>query len=178
MKKTEARNVPSEAKMQCFKCIKSMKFRELRIHLLKVHKIPNVFLSCTEIVNEKVCEFFCGKTLDCFIEHMKQKKNTHKTSDGAGDIPAKRVSTKVTTHVETEGVEAGGELVHNEKTPVIIKIKTRKVNAEETVSSEVEPPRKRRKVEPVKHTVSTPNVKHKGVGKRSKLMNVDTTNQL
>jgi hypothetical protein len=192
MKQTAARNVPSEAKMQCIRCHKSMKFRELRIPLLKVHKIPNVFLSCMEIVNEKVCEFFCGKTLNCFIEHMKQvhdekfkggaeyvfddlsgfklltngdtvrshtevcsiareerrkekvkeckeryvrkhkveKKNTHKTSDGAGSMPAKRVSTKVTTHVETEGVEAGGELVQNEITPVIIKIKKWKVNAE------------------------------------------------
>ena len=58
-----------------------------------------------------------------------KKKNTHKTNDGAGDIPAKSFSTKVTTHVETEGVEAGGELVQNEITPVIIKIKKRKVNA-------------------------------------------------
>jgi hypothetical protein len=48
-----------------------MKFRELRIHLLKAHGIPNVSISCTEKVSGKDCGFYCGKTLDCFLEHMK-----------------------------------------------------------------------------------------------------------
>ena len=82
LKQTAARDVPSEAKMQCFKCIRSMKFRELRIHLLKVHQIPNVFIFCTSVVNDKVCEFLCGKSLDCFIEHMKQVHD-EKFKDGA-----------------------------------------------------------------------------------------------
>ena len=70
------RDVPSEAKIQCFLCIRKMKFRELRKHLEKEHNTPNISIACTEAVeNGDTCDFRCASSLDCFLEHSKHCHN-------------------------------------------------------------------------------------------------------
>jgi hypothetical protein len=70
------RNFPSEAKIKCIRCIKQMKFRELRRHLAKVHDILNVSISCSKTLeNRDTCDFHCSFSLDCFLEHSKSLHN-------------------------------------------------------------------------------------------------------
>jgi hypothetical protein len=66
------RNFPSEAKIKCIRCVKQMKFRELRKHLVNVHDIHNVSIYCSKTVD---CGFHCSFSLDCFLEHSKSLHN-------------------------------------------------------------------------------------------------------
>jgi hypothetical protein len=53
-----------------------MKFRELRRHLVNVHDIHNVSISCSKTLeNRDTCDFHCSFSLDCFLEHSKSLHN-------------------------------------------------------------------------------------------------------
>ena len=70
-----ARNVPSEASIQCPKCDKSYKGRKLKEHIQDDHKLLCLYTCTFPTSDGVVCNFSCGKRMSCINNHQSRCHN-------------------------------------------------------------------------------------------------------
>ena len=70
-----ARNVASEATIQCPKCDKSHKGRKLKEHIEGDHKLLCLYTCIFPTSEGKICNFSCGKWMSCIINHQEKRHN-------------------------------------------------------------------------------------------------------
>ena len=98
-----ARNVPSEASLQCPICEKKYKIRTTKKHVKDVHGLSITYTCVFPADDGGVCGFSCGKRISCFINHQtrRHKLNFTEMSDHKYDK---------TTYFVLETVEGGEDL--------------------------------------------------------------------
>ena len=83
-----ARNVPSEARLQCPICEKTYKIRTTKKHVKEAHGMSITYTCVFPADGGGVCGFSCGKRISCFINHQtrRHKLNFMEMSDHKYDI--------------------------------------------------------------------------------------------
>ena len=100
-----ARNVPSEAGLDCPLCDKKYKVRTTKKHVKDVHSKSLLYKCVYPLAGGEVCKYSCGKRISCFINHQRRTHNLK-----FEEMAAHRYD--ITTHFVVEVVEAS-EDVHS-----------------------------------------------------------------
>ena len=105
-----ARNVPSEASLNCPLCEKKYKVRTTKKHVKDIHGKSLTYKCVYPLGGGKACEYSCGKRISCFLNHQRR---THKLK--FEEMAAHRYD--ITTHFVVEI----GEVCEDVHSPVCLK---------------------------------------------------------
>ena len=100
-----ARNVPSEAGLDCPLCEKKYKVRTTKKHVKDIHSKSLLYKCVYPLAGGEVCKYSCGKRISCFLNHQRRTHNLK-----FEEMAAHRYD--ITTHFVVEVVEAS-EDVHS-----------------------------------------------------------------
>jgi hypothetical protein len=102
-----ARNVPSEAGLNCPLCEKKYKVRTTKKHVKDIHSKSLIYKCVYPLAGGEVCKYSCGKRISCFINHQRRTHNLK-----FEEMAAHRYD--ITTHFVVEAVEVSEDIHSSE----------------------------------------------------------------